>query len=542
MMLTLIDVSLWQSMLIGGYRNLKRNMTVIDELNVFPVPDGDTGKNMTMTIEGGVSGTKGDFQNISELMAKFSRSSLLSARGNSGVILSQFIRGLAVGSENVCSYNIDTFSKAFDCGREYAYNAVATPVEGTILTIIREASDFLRSHKFNNFDECFTALINELRRSLRHTPELLPVLKEAGVVDSGGAGLLCIFEGMLAVLNGEEIDDTIIPEATSEFMLSSGFDENSTLEYGYCTEFILQLLNSKTDIPSFSLSSFTEKLGELGDSVVTVQDCSLVKVHIHSFCPEKVMAYVRQFGEMITVKIENMSVQHSETASALKKEKQKFAVVATATGEGLISFFTGIGVDEVIDGGRTNNPSAEDFISAFKKVNAEYIIVLPNDSNVVLTAQQAAQLYKDADVRVIKTKSLAEGFSALSMMDLSVDTVEQLISDMSCCLSGVATGYVTTATRDAHISGIDIKKNDWIGLEGDNIYSATSNPVSSAMELFEKLDCMEEKQVVTAFYGKDVDEQEIIHLEELFNEKYPLIEIGFIKGDQDVYRYIFAIE
>lgn len=539
---SVIDVSLWQAMLSGGYRNLKRNMAMVDELNVFPVPDGDTGKNMTMTIEGGVSGTSGSFSDVSEMMAKFSRSTLLSARGNSGVILSQFIRGLAVGSENIVSYTLDDFIAAFDCGREYAYKAVACPTEGTILTLIREASDFLKAHKFKNFDECFSHLISELHRSLRHTPDLLPVLREAGVVDSGGAGLVCIFEGMLAVLHGEEIDDTETAESYSQFLLSSVFDENSVLEYGYCTEFILQLLKSKTDIEAFSLAQLTEKLGELGDSIVTVQDGSLVEVHIHSFEPEKVIAYVRQFGEMVTVKIENMSVQHSETVATEKKEKQKFAVVATATGEGLISFFTGIGVDEVIDGGRTNNPSAEDFISAFKRVNAEYIIVLPNDSNVVLTAQQAAELYDGADVRVIKTKSLAEGFSALSMMDLSVDTVEQLISDMTSCLSSVATGYVTTATRDALIGGVEIKKDHWIGLEGDNVYAAADSPVSAAMELFEKLPYMENKQVITAFFGKNVTEEEIAQLEEFFTEKYPLIEIGFIEGGQDVYRYIFAIE
>lgn len=538
---SVIDVSLWYAMLVGGYRNLKRNMSVVDQLNVFPVPDGDTGKNMTMTIEGGVAASKGNFSSVSEMMAKFSRNSLLSARGNSGVILSQFIKGLAVGSENVVSYTVDDFKAAFDLGREYAYNAVATPTEGTILTLIREGSDFLKQNSFSDFDECFTALIAELHKTLRHTPELLPVLKEAGVVDSGGAGLVCIFEGMLSALRGEEIDDTFVPDS-ADFAVCSDFNENSTLEYGYCTEFILQLLKSKTDIEAFSLSAFTERLGELGDSVVTVQDGSIIKVHVHSFEPEKVIGYAREFGELVTIKIENMSVQHSEIAASKNKEKQKFAIVATATGEGLKSFFTGIGVDEVIDGGRTNNPSAEDFIDAFKKVNAEHIIVLPNDSNVVLTANQAAELYKDADVRVIKTKSLAEGFSALSMMDLSVDTVEQLISDMTGCLDGVSTGYVTTATRDAHISGIDIKKDEWIGLEGDNVYSATLDPVTSAMLLFERLPDIEEKQVVTAFYGKGVLEAEIAELEEKFSEKFPLIEIGFIEGDQDVYRYIFAIE
>jgi DAK2 domain fusion protein YloV len=526
-------------MLKGGYLNLKRNMAVIDQLNVFPVPDGDTGKNMTMTIEGGVAGTKGDFSSIGEMMKSFSRNSLLSARGNSGVILSQFIRGIAVGSENTQSFDYNSFKTAFESGKEYAYNAVAVPTEGTILTLIREGSDFLNSHTFDDFEELFTSLIKELHRSLQHTPELLPVLKEAGVVDSGGAGLVCIFEGMLSIIRGEEIDDTETLESSNEFVLSSGFDENSVLEYGYCTEFILQLLKAKTDIDAFSLTDLTKKLEEMGDSIVTVQDSSLVKVHVHTFSPETVIAYVRQFGELVTVKIENMSVQHSEIKA---EEKKKFAVVATATGEGLSSFFTGIGVDVIIDGGRTNNPSAEDFMDAFKKVNAEHIIVLPNDSNVVLTALQASELYEGADIRVIKTKSLAEGYSALSMMDLSVDSVERLIEDMTSCLDSVSSGYVTTSTRDACISGVEIKKGQWMGLEGDTVYASVDDPLTAAMELFRKLPDIEEKQVVTAFYGKGVDEAEVEKLEEAFREEFPLIEIGFIEGNQDVYRYIFAIE
>ena len=244
---------------------------------------------------------------------------------------------------------------------------------------------------------------------------------------------------------------------------------------------------------------------------------------------------------MITVKIENMSVQHSEIAAS-KPERQKFAVVATATGEGLIGFFEGVGVSAVIDGGRTNNPSTEDFIEAFKKVNAEYIVVLPNDSNVVLTAEQAAALYTDADVRVVKTKSLAEGYSALSMMDLSVDTIEHLISDMTAGLPNVSTGYVTTATRDAFISGVNIKKDDWMGLEGDTVYASTDSPIKAAKELFQRLPDIDDKQVVTAFYGKEVSEDELAELEAFFQEEFPLLEVGFIEGGQDVYRYIFAIE
>ncbi len=534
-----IDVRLWQDMLTGGYINLKRNMTVVDELNVFPVPDGDTGKNMTMTIEGGVSGTRQEYDSLGNMMQKFSRSSLLSARGNSGVILSQFIRGLAVGSENLDYFTVDSFAKAFKCGCEYAYHAVATPTEGTMLTVIREAGEYLEAVKINDFVSCFDRLLTVMHRSLKNTPKLLAVLREAGVVDSGGAGIVCIFEGMQSVLNGNPVEDIDIPVETSASDIA--FDENSELEFGYCTEFILQLQNSKTDIASFKLSDMTQKLQTFGDSVVTVQDGSLVKVHVHSFSPEDVIKYVRQYGEMITVKIENMSVQHSEIANS-KPERQKYAVVATATGEGLIGFFEGVGVSAVIDGGRTNNPSTEDFIEAFKKVNAEYIIVLPNDSNVVLTAEQAAKLYTEADVRVVKTKSLAEGYSALSMMDLSVDTVEHLISDMTECLPNVSTGYVTTATRDAYISGVTIKKDDWMGLEGDNVYASTDSPVKAAVELFRKLPDIDNKQVVTAFYGKDVTEDEIAEIEAFLNEEYPLLEVGFIDGGQDVYRYIFAIE
>lgn len=541
MEITELSAPLFQEMLANGYRNLKRNMSVVDELNVFPVPDGDTGKNMTMTIEGGVAGTAGEFSGVGEMMQRFSRSSLLAARGNSGVILSQFIRGLAMGSQGVESFTVPSFTAAFRSGAEYAYHAVATPVEGTMLTLIREGSEYLAEHPFQNFVDCFTALLAELQRSLQRTPELLPVLKEANVVDSGGAGLVCIFEGMQMALTGKRIDETDAP-APAAFAAMCTFDENSTLEYGYCTEFILQLLTAKTDITAFRLADMTAKLQELGDSVVTVQDGSLVKAHVHTFMPESVLGYARRYGEFVTLKIENMSVQHSEVAQSKPAERQKYAIVATATGEGLTRFFKEVGVSEVIDGGRTNNPSAEDFIEAFGKINADYIIVLPNDSNVIMTAEQAAALYTQAEVRVIRTHSLAEGYSALSMMDLSVDSVEQLIEDMTVGLPNVTTGYVTTAIRDAHLNGVEIRKDDWMGLVKDTVYASTDTPLDAALQLFARLPEMEEKQVVTAICGKDVPEEELAALEEAFAEAYPLIELGFIQGGQDVYRYIFAIE
>lgn len=536
-----LSVSQFYEMLANGYRNLKRNMTTIDELNVFPVPDGDTGKNMTATIGGGVGGTNADFATVGDMMKAFSRASLLSARGNSGVILSQFIRGLSEGSQNVETYDVGAFKKAMASGKEYSYKSVAVPTEGTILTLIREGSDYINAREYDCFEDCFSDLITELHRSLQHTPELLPVLKEAGVVDSGGAGFLCVIEGMKAYLDGEIIEEDSAP-ASPSFATTTTFGEDSTLEYGYCTEFILQLLNSKTNIQTFSLARLTERLQGMGDSVVTVQDGSLVKVHVHTFAPEEVLGYVRRYGEFVTLKIENMSVQHSEIEAEKKKEHYKFAVVAVATGEGILHFFKDVGVTEVIDGGRTNNPSAEDFIEAFEKFTADHIIVLPNDSNVILTAKQAAELYKASDVRVIPTRSLAEGYSALSMMNLVCDTVEEAIESMSESLPNVSTGYVTTATRDALFDGVSIKKDDWIGIENDTIRCASDNPVDAAMQMFANMENIEDKQVVTAFYGYGATEEEVEQLQNLFCEQYPLIEIGFIRGDQDVYRYIFAIE
>lgn len=539
--LTLLDVSLFRAMLLNGYKNLKRNMSFIDDLNVFPVPDGDTGKNMTMTFEGGITASNGEYNGICEMMNKVSRSSLLSARGNSGVILSQFIRGISVGSEGSRTFTIPSFISAFKSGTEYAYNAVAKPTEGTMLTVLREGAEYLENHTFSNFNVLFAELTEELKRSLKKTPELLAVLKEAGVVDSGGAGIVCIFEGMYLHLCGEEIDDLDLPQENG-FSLSNDFNEDSVLEYGYCTEFILQLLNSKTDISAFSLPSLTKRLEEMGDSVVTVMDGSIIKIHVHTFSPESVIAYAREFGELVTVKIENMSIQHNEIESQKVKVRQKNAVVATATGKGFADFFIGVGVSEVIDGGATNNPSTNDFIAAFDRVNADNIIVLPNDSNVILTAHQAAELYKKSNVTVIDTKSLAEGYSAVSMMDLSFENLEDLISDMTMGLPNVTSGYVAVANRNGVFGDLNVQSGKWIGFEGDNLLSCDDNPVNAAISLFESLENINEKQVITSFYGSGVTEAEIEELSNAFNSKFPNIEIGFINGEQEVYRYVFAIE
>ena len=536
-----LDGSLLYRVLENGYRNLRRNMSVIDDLNVFPVPDGDTGKNMTMTIEGGIVKGKGRTGMVGEIMQDVASGTLLSARGNSGVILSQFVRGLANGMPDHDLLTTDDFAIAMRSGVEKAYDAVANPVEGTMLTVMREGAESLDSHSFADFEELFEHLIHAMKVSLRHTPELLPVLKEAGVVDSGGAGLICIFEGMQMGLAGEWIDEDAEPIATYNSSLFTEYDPDSLLEYGYCTEFILQVQPSKVDPSTLKVQDIIEQLSAFGDSIVAVLEQTILKVHIHSFEPERVLAFARTMGEFLTIKIENMSVQHSETV-APKKDPVKYAVVATASGNGIIDYFKQIGAAAVIDGGQTNNPSAQDFIHAFETLDAEHIIVLPNDSNIVMAANQAAQMYDKTDVRVIPTKSIAEGYSALSMMDLSYDTVEAVMENMSAYLPDVTTGYVTTATRDAEIDGVAIRKGHFLGLTPKHIYCDGEDKVDVAMALFAAIPEMADKQVMTVFAGKDVTPTEQDRLVAAFEEAYPLIEVGFIEGNQDVYSFIFAIE
>ncbi len=528
-------------LLENGFKNLKLNSDTINNLNVFPVPDGDTGSNMAKTFEGGFSAPVTD--NASDYMIGFSKNTLMSARGNSGVIFSQFIRGFAVGCENKDILEVSDFALAFSSGVKYAYKSVLNPVEGTMLSVLKDGGKRILTNceKYSSFQECFAELCTEARRSLENTPQLLPVLKEAGVVDSGGAGVLCVFEGMEAALRNEYIDNISVSEMEFAPSLTASFNADSVFEYGYCTEFILLLLNSKTDVNAFDHDGFISQLEKLGDSIVSVRDGDIVKVHIHSFEPNKVLELGLRYGELLSIKIENMSVQHSETTEQ-HGEKEKYAVVAVAAGDGVKSYFSEIGVSAIVDGGQTQNPSTDDFIKAFRKLNAENIIVLPNNSNVFLTAKQAAEMYNSARVTVIPSRSIAEGYSALSMMDLSLDTVEAVADSMIGSMEYVTTGYVTVATRDTCISGVNVKKGDYIGLDDDNILCACQNKLSAVTGLLEKLENIDDKQVITVFYGADVTHSELVQLKDMLESKYPFIECGYVRGGQDIYSFILAIE
>ena len=527
-----------------GYRNLKKNMSAINDLNVFPVPDGDTGTNMVHTFGGGVSAVTPK-KNVSEYMKQLANAVLLSARGNSGVIFSQFIHGLCRGVDGKEEIAFSDLANAFLCAKEDAYKAIITPTEGTILTIIRESAEYLEKNaqKYDDFKTGLADLLDCMKDTLARTPDMLAVLKEAGVVDSGAAGLICFFEGIYAYFCGIEIDDIEDLEVTAKAPINTSFGADSIMEYGYCTEFILQLMNAKTDIEAFSKDEFVKVLEGMGDSIVAVVNGSIVKIHIHTFTPEKVLEYARSFGEFVTLKIENMSVQHSETVTeAPKREKVKYAVVAVASGQGIIDYFYSIGASAVINGGQTNNPSVDDFLNAFEVFEAEHIIVLPNNSNIILTANQAAEMYKACDVRVIPTKSVVEGYSALSMMNLWCDSVEELIADMTSGLSAVVSAYVTTATRDTTIGGLPIAKGSYIGIKNKEILNSCQERFEAVTDLITRVMSEDEKAVIIVFYGKNVPELEADTLKAWLENEYPLVDIGFIEGKQEVYDYIISME
>lgn len=543
-MITTIDGRLYLNMLRAGAQRLDANRAAVNDLNVFPIPDGDTGDNMFMTVNAGAAKAT-ESELLGDVATDAARRMLLGARGNSGVILSRIFAGIAKGMEDSAALDTVGFIRAMEQGVDEAYGAVSTPVEGTILTVYREGVEKTAQAKPESFEELFETLLPELSNSLEHTPDKLDVLRDAGVVDSGGAGLVYIAQGMGEALSGGAYE-ALSSSATPQSVDLDAFTEDSVLEFGYCTEFLLRLQRSKVDIDRFDTDIFTDWLNSVGDSVVCFKEGSIVKVHVHTKTPGDILNHCQQYGEFLTTKIENMTLQHngSHSMQELKlrnREHQKpFGIVTVASGDGLRELFTSLGVDVVVDGGQSMNPSAEELVKAFDTCNAETVYVFPNNSNIILTAEQAAELYQGSDIRVVRTKNIGEGYAAISMFDPEAGDPETIVEGLNEVARGVVTGMVSRASRD--VSGeVEVVKDDYIGFVGDKIYVDEKSPEAALTALCESLNAGD-YDILLILAGSDTDAGQASKTAERLTASYRRSEVIMLDGGQPIYDYILILE
>ena len=473
---------------------------------------------------------------------------LLGARGNSGVILSRIFAGIAQGLEGVGDADISTFASAMQNGVTESYNAVQKPVEGTILTVFKDAVRRANSEtdEKSSFESYFDVLMDELRASLERTPELLSVLREAGVVDSGGAGLVYVAEGMREALLGRTAESRGGAPRQAQAVDVSAFTEDSPFDYGYCTEFLLRLRTEKVGcVPEFDEKPLVDWLIANGDSVVAFRDGSIIKAHVHTMTPEKVLAECHKYGEFLTLKIENMMLQHNETTIRNNykppKPRKKFGIVAVAAGDGIRNTFLSLGADAVVDGGQSMNPSAESFINAFSETNAETILVFPNNGNIILTARQAAALYKEADVRVIPSRSIGECYAALSMLDTSSGDADEIEAGCVEIMESVVTGVVSRASRNTEKDGVTVVEGDRIGFSGDTIYSDSPDAKTAALKLADALNAGD-FGILMLVCGADADMNEAEEIKAGLEKAHPLTEVILLDGGQPIYEYIMILE
>ena len=555
----ILDGRAYARMIIGGSRELDRNRQIVNDLNVFPIPDGDTGDNMFMTANGGAETLQTDNGNLSEVAKQAAQGMFMGARGNSGVILSRIFKGISLGLSGHEDADVPTFLKALRSGVDESYKAVAQPVEGTILTVFRCAVEDAAKAESDSFEKLFKVLNSAMKEALEKTPTQLEVLRQAGVVDSGGAGLVYIFHGMEKALNGEQYEDA--PKAQSKDNGPrkpdlSKFNENSDLTYGYCTEFILQLMTAKVgDVSSFDEEQVFDYLNQNGESVVAFRDGSIIRVHVHTKTPGEILNHCQKWGEFLTLKIENMTIQHNQSivqnnysapeqedlVLRTEKPKKKYATITVATGEGMCNLFREIGVDAVINGGQSMNPSVKDFQDAFDSIEAENIVVFPNNGNVILTAKQIADVYDKANIIVIPNKDLGTGYAAISMLDTSKETAEELVASINESMQGVVTAMVSKANRNTEQDGVQIKDGDYIGFADDVIYTDSPNRRECCEKLIDKLDSGD-YSIMMFIKGKDVPQDEADALLEELENKYKLTEIIPVDGGQPIHDYVIILE
>ena len=521
-------------MLRGGAAALNERRQQINELNVFPIPDGDTGDNMYMTIEAGLEAAGGT---LPELASAAAKGMLMGARGNSGVILSRLFAGISKGLQGGPeTADVRAFHRAMQAGVEESYKAVSEPVEGTILTVLREGVQAAGGSR--DLMEYFDLLVSAMDLALTHTPEQLPVLKQAGVVDSGGAGLLAIVEGMRDALEGRAVQESSASAQTpaAPKLDLDAFTEDSVLEYGYCTEFLLRLQRAKVDLDSFDERVLSDWLAAHGESLVFFRDGSIIKTHVHTHTPGEILNHCQQYGEFLTVKIENMTLQHHENhmEKLAPKPHKAFGVVAVASGEGLVQSFREMGVDEVIEGGQTMNPSVQRFIEAFDRVAADTVFVLPNNANILLAAQQAAAVYEGSDIRVIPCKTLGEGYFALANLDTSSGDADEIVRALSAAAQEVVTGMISRAIRTTR----EVKKGEWAGFSGKSILASGPDAESTLLALADALDAGSD-DVCLVFSGQDADPS--ADLSAALGARFPRTEVIVQPGGQPVYDYILVL-
>ena len=534
-----------------GSRNLAKNAEKINSLNVFPVPDGDTGTNMNLSMSSGAKETAANVvENIGELGKSFSKGLLMGARGNSGVILSQLFRGMTQYIAEKSEIDAKEFAAAVQNGVSIAYKAIIKPVEGTILTVAREAAEagVKAAENTTSVIEVMDAIYLESQQSLKRTPDLLPILKEVGVVDSGGQGLVCVYQGFVAALKGEEIEgldavETNVVDMQFEDDHDMDFMSPEDIVHGFCTEFTVRLDKDKKE---FIEDKFREDMSKFGDSLLVISDSEYVKIHVHTETPGDVFNYGQQYGELIKIKSDNMREQHREVlrkqeakqASAPKEVKEQ-AMISISMGAGLSKVLKSMGVDYIVEGGQTMNPSTEDIMKAIKEVNAKNIYIFPNNKNIQLAAKQAAELAEE-NVFVIESKTAPQGLAAVMVFNSQLSP-EENFANMQEVLSTVSTLEVTHAVRDTNIEGVEIKKNQFMGIKDGKIVVSDLSLNTVLEELLDKsLD--EDKEIVTLYLGEDSTDEYTDFLEELLENKYPDVEVELIESGQPVYPYIIGVE
>jgi len=550
----------FRAMVEIGEMRLSENAEFVNSLNVFPVPDGDTGTNMMLSFKSGAERVANSTATtVGDLAQDLAKGLLMGARGNSGVILSQLFRGFSkavVGKEVITG---EELAQAFTNGVETAYKAVMKPVEGTILTVARESAKrgVRKLETSNDIIEVMGSVLRGAEKSLAKTPDLLPVLKEVGVVDSGGQGLVFIYNGFFEALTGEAVPVQSLQSNKIDFTSvahhESGVDyehvSTGDIKFGYCTEIMVKIGEGETVVDTFDYDTFRNYLNELGDSLLVVADDEIIKVHVHTERPGEVMNYGQRFGSLMKVKVDNMRLQHEEVLKtdytakvkeAAQKQKAEYGIVAVAAGEGVQELFKSMGVTTIINGGQTMNPSTEDILQAVKEAHAEKVIVLPNNKNIQMAANQAAEVSEDAAVAVVATRTISEGLASLLAFNPEA-SLEDNQAAMSEQMALVSSGQITNAVRDTNIDGVEIKKDDFMGIVDGKILVSIADRKEATLATIDKM-IDDDSEILTIIYGEDADASEVEEITEAVEAKYPDVEVEVHEGNQPVYTYLLSVE